>query len=139
MIYDIIIWVLKFLFFHFTKKKKKKNPVFLGFSVHNPPPLNLISFTLPQSPDLYRPWAISQKKEPWAIHQGAFPLKWAVFHDNHAFFQNSLSEPKNNIFLESFNLLRMLLIALYRGTKTLIGFWYWRGLKSKSLIQPSEI
>ena len=39
MIYDIIIWVLKFLFFHFTKKKKKKKILFSlvsQFITHHP-------------------------------------------------------------------------------------------------------
>ena len=30
------------------------------------------------------------------------------------------------------------MIALYHQTKTLISFWYKRGLNPKSLIQPSE-
>ena len=41
---------------------------------------------------------------------------------------------------ESFNLWRpLLMIALYHQTKTLISFWYRRGLNPRSLIQPSEI
>ena len=43
-------------------------------------------------------------------------------------------------FLESFNLWHpLLMIDLYRQTKTLISFWYRRRLTLRSLIQPSEI
>ena len=42
-------------------------------------------------------------------------------------------------FLESYNLWRLLLmIALYRQTKTPINFWYRQGLNPRSLIQPSN-
>ena len=44
------------------------------------------------------------------------------------------------IFRESFNLwCPLLLITLYHQTKTLISFWYRRGLNPRSLIQLSEI
>ena len=36
MIYDIIMWVLKFLFFHFTPQKKKKNSCFPWFLASQP-------------------------------------------------------------------------------------------------------
>ena len=53
------------------------------------------------------------------------------------FFKKNL---KNGVFLDSFNLWRLLLIiAIYHHTKTPINFLCRRELNPKSLIQPSEI